>query len=100
MTFDELMDVSSSQDFLLKEGSVGSNEYVFENSAGNKLHFKRLDAGVVGISIPAWAVDLDGNRVEFSHPAQLLTVNTIITGLVTRSIRVVQERASTENTEE
>ena len=93
MTFDEFLDISASQDFLLKEGSIGSKEYVFENSKGDKLYFKRLSESVVTTTIPAWTVELNGDRVIFSQPAQLLTINTVITGLVARSIKVAQEQA-------
>ena len=95
MTFDEFLNISAEQDFLLKEGSVGKKDYVFENSAGNRLHMKLLN-GSVADSFPMWTVDVDGDRVQFDNPSQLLTTNTIVTGLVTRSIQVFAQQLKEE----
>lgn len=95
MTFDQLSTITSEQDFVLKSGSAVTKDYVFENSAGNKLHIRNLNAGV-SESVPLWTVDLDGDRVEFDNPAQLLTVNTIVTGLVTRSVKLLKEQLKKE----
>ena len=96
MTFDDFLTASSEQDFLLKEGSVGKKDYVFENSNGNQLHMKLLD-GSVADSLPMWTVDIDGDRVQFDNPSQLLTTNTIVTGLITRSIKVFEQRVKAES---
>ena len=96
MTFDDFLKASSEQDFLLKEGSVGKKDYVFENSVGNQLHMKLLNNSVAD-SFPMWTVDIDGDRVQFDNPSQLLTTNTIVTGLITRSIKVFEQRVKEEN---
>lgn len=96
MTFEDLMKVSSEQDFVLTEGSTGTRDYVFTNSAGNKLHIRSLSTAV-DETLPMWTVDLDGDRVQFDGPAQLLTVNTIVTGLITRSINLLKAQGDQPN---
>ena len=99
MTFEDLMKISSEQDFLLKEGNATSRDYLFENSEGNHLHIKSLSTSA-NETLPMWTVDVDGDRVQFDNPTQLLAVNTIVTGLITRSIKVLQQKVKEENNEQ
>ena len=99
MTFEDLMKISSEQDFLLKEGNATIRDYLFENSEGNHLHIRSLSTSV-NDTLPMWTVDVDGDRVQFDNPTQLLTVNTIVTGLITRSIKVLQQRIKEEKKQE
>lgn len=99
MTFEDLMKISSEQDFLLKEGNATIRDYLFENSEGNHLHIKSLSTSA-NETLPMWTVDVDGDRVQFDNPTQLLTVNTIVTGLITRSIKVLQQKVKEENNEQ
>lgn len=95
MTFDQLMTITTEEPFVLSSGSVGTRDYVFENGKGNKLHIKSLSTSV-DETLPMWTVDLDGDRVQFDTPTQLLTVNTIVTGLIARSVKLLQEELKRE----
>lgn len=90
MTFDDFSTISAEQDFVLTSGAPGSKEYVFENSAGNKLHIRNLNNSLAD-TFPMWTVDIDGDRVQFDNPSQVLSVNTILTGLVSRSIQALKK---------
>lgn len=90
MTFEQLMTLTTEDAFVLSSGSVGKRDYVFENGQGTKIHFKSLSTSV-DETLPMWTVDVDGDRVQFDNPTQLLTVNTIVTGLIARSVKLLQE---------
>lgn len=91
MTFDELKEITYQQDFVLTSGSVGSKEYVFENSSGNKLHIRNLN-GSASDKMPMWTVDLDGDRVQFNGPSQIMSVSDMVKDLVAHSIEVLQNK--------
>ena len=91
MTFDEFLNRSASEDFLLKDGSVDSKEYVFENSKGDRIHVKQISTAV-NDRLPAWAVEFNDERVYFDAPSQLITMATIVTGLYVRSLNAISDK--------
>lgn len=86
--FEDFLEISAEGDFTLKDIDPREQTFVFESAFGDRIHMRRLPCEVTA-DIQPWIVLVNGDKVEFDNPAQLLSLNTIITGLCSKSLQQV-----------
>ena len=89
VTFDDVLDITAKEQFILQESNRLKGEYLFESSSsGKELLIKQIPS--TG-DLPMWNIKLNDEQVTFTNPGQLLMVNTVIKGLVMKNVEILKE---------
>lgn len=86
MKFDNFLEISAEGDFTMKEMDPDAGVFVFESHYGDRIHIRRSVISV-NDSVQPWIVLVNGETVTFDNPSQLVTMDTIITGLCSRGLQ-------------
>jgi hypothetical protein len=86
MKFDDFLEISAEGDFTLKDMDPDGGVFQFESHYGDRVHIRRSPVPV-NDSVQPWIVLVNGETVTFDNPSQLVSMDTIITGLCSKGLQ-------------
>ena len=94
MTFEDFIDLTAEGDLTLVDFDSKQKTFVFEGRFKDRIHMRQLPTPF-GETVTPWVILVDGERVEFKNPAEIVSVNTIITGLLAKEVHKLAEEGKT-----